>query len=101
MGKRGFAYGALALLLAFVLAGCGNEDCPGGGFCRVVFDGVFEGGNDGELDVSGQSCGAFFCATHNPQGIGTGYGEIIACDCGWRDLTRGVSGKPQRGCCWL
>ena len=104
MGKRVFALGMAAVLLAFVLAGCGNEDCPGGGFCQVTADGSGIGNDDDDMFgiPSGQSCGAFFCATHNPQDIGVG--EVIFCDCGWLnlpDLPGEVSAGLQRGCCRL
>ena len=101
--KKVFALGMAAVLLAFVLAGCGNEDCPGGDSCMVVLDGIGDGGDDdANGDAIGQSCGAFFCATHNPQDIGVG--EVIFCDCGWLnlpDLPGEVSAGLQRGCCRL
>jgi len=101
VGKRVFALGMAAVLLAFVLAGCGNEDCPGGGSCIVVLDGIGDGGDDdANGDAIGQSCGAFFCATHRPQDSGLGsIGEVIVCNCGWLVLPEEVSGKSQRGCC--
>jgi len=102
VGKKVFALGMAAFLLTFVLAGCGNEDCPGGGLCQVVFDGIWDGGDDDSIGVtSGHSCGSFSCATHNPQDFGPSFGEVITCDCGWVDLTRGASGRSQRRCCRL